>query len=242
VLRAAVEMVVGDPTARLQDRDPDRSSRRSTVGAVPTGSSTCCCALGPTATGSGRTPTGSRWTCSRPTRTAIDLGPLTPRLPDAIRTASGKVELAAPELLTALGALEDELDAPVDELVLIGRRHLRTNNSWSHNVAGLAKGQQLCTLQVHPDDASRCGVHDGGSARVRSRAGEVEVTVEVTDDLRPGVVSLPHGFGHDLEGVELTVARQQPGVNTNVLTDREDVDPLSGTAVLNGIPVEVGPA
>jgi anaerobic selenocysteine-containing dehydrogenase len=160
-----------------------------------------------------------------------------------LATESGRVELA-PDVLTAdvprLAAALD--DADEDGLVLVGRRHLRTNNSWSHNVAGLAKGQQLCTLQVHPDDAKAHGLDDGVLARVRSKAGEVTVPVEVTDDLRPGVVSLPHGFGHDLDGVQLQVARRQPGVNSNVLTDRDDIDPISGNAVLNGIPVELAPA
>jgi anaerobic selenocysteine-containing dehydrogenase len=172
----------------------------------------------------------------------IDLGPLEPRVPDVLSTASGRIELAVPLVLDELSRLEDQLDEVPDGPVLIGRRHLRTNNSWSHNVAGLTKGQQLCTLQVHPEDAGTFGVSDGGAARVRSRAGEITVTVEVTEDLRRGVVSLPHGFGHDLAGVELSVARTQGGANSNVLTDRDDVDPLSGTAVLNGIPVEVTPA
>jgi len=146
-------------------------------------------------------------------------------------------------MLEALDALRAELDAPAAEgPLLIGRRHLRTNNSWSHNVPGLGKGQQLCTLQVHPDDADRYALTDGGDVRIRSRVGEVVAAVEVSDDLRPGVVSLPHGFGHDLAGVGLTTARRQPGVNSNVLTDGAELDLGSGTAVLNGIPVELTPA
>jgi len=127
-------------------------------------------------------------------------------------------------------------------LVLIGRRHLRTNNSWSHNVAGLAKGQQLCTLRIHPDDAAERGLTDGATAIVRSAAGQVAVPVEITDALRRGVVSLPHGFGHDVDGVELTVARETGGANSNLLSDRHLVDPVSGNAVLNGLDVEVVPA
>lgn len=172
----------------------------------------------------------------------IDLGPLGPRLPDALRTSDGQLHLAPEVLLADLDRLRTDLAAGAqgaDGLVLIGRRHLRTNNSWSHNVPGLAKGQQLCTLQVHPMDAEARGLADGDAATVRSRAGEVQVTVEVTDDVRAGVVSLPHGFGHDLDGVELRVARATPGVNSNRLTPRDDIDPISGTAVLNGIPVEV---
>ncbi len=170
----------------------------------------------------------------------IDLGALEPRIPEVLRTASGKVEAAPDEVLAELTRLHEFLATPPsDGLVLIGRRHLRTNNSWSHNVAGLAKGQQLCTLLLHPDDAAQRGLLDGEVARVRSAAGEVTVPIEVSEEIRRGVASLPHGFGHDLDGVELSIARQNGGTNSNVLTDRHDVDPLSGTAVLNGIPIEV---
>ncbi|MCU0260788.1 MAG: molybdopterin oxidoreductase family protein, partial [Ilumatobacteraceae bacterium] len=127
------------------------------------------------------------------------------------------------------------------ELVLVGRRHLRSNNSWMHNIEVLVKGRPRCTLQVHPLDADRLGVVDGASARVTSRVGSVVAPVEVTDAIRPGVVSLPHGWGHDLPGTRLRVAAERAGVNSNVLADHAAMDPLSGTAVLNGIPVTVAP-
>jgi anaerobic selenocysteine-containing dehydrogenase len=172
----------------------------------------------------------------------IDHGPLEPRVPDVLTTEDGRIHLAPTPFLEGLTALEDELEADPPALVLVGRRHLRTNNSWSHNVPSLGRGRQLCTLQIHPDDADRDGLTDGGRAAVASTAGRIEVDVEVTDDIRPGVVSLPHGFGHDLDGVELSLAREKGGANSNVLTDRFDLDPLSGNAVLNAIPVTVGPA
>jgi anaerobic selenocysteine-containing dehydrogenase len=172
----------------------------------------------------------------------IDHGPLAPRLPDRLRTESGAVELAPAVLVAAVDALRQELGRPVPDLVLVGRRHLRTNNSWSHNSPGLGKGRTPCVLHVHPLDASRHGLVDGAVATVRSAVGAIEVDVEVTEDLRPGVVSLPHGFGHDLEGVELTVARRRRGANSNVLTDPTVLDVVSGNAVLNGIPVEVTPS
>ena len=124
--------------------------------------------------------------------------------------------------------------------MLIGRRHLRSNNSWMHNVTVLMKGTSRCTLQIHPDDARRLGL--GDEAKVRSRAGAVVVAIEVTDAVMPGVVSLPHGWGHDLPGVEMKVARAHAGVNSNILADDDLFDPLSGNAVFNGIPVEVAPA
>jgi anaerobic selenocysteine-containing dehydrogenase len=138
--------------------------------------------------------------------------------------------------------LEEALDAPADGLVLVGRRHLRSNNSWMHNLPTLAKGPFRCTLQVHPDDAARFALADGGSARVRSKTGEVVAQVEITDCILPGVVCLPHGWGHDAQGVRMQVAAQRPGANSNLLADEFAMDPLSGTSVLNGIPVQVSPA
>jgi anaerobic selenocysteine-containing dehydrogenase len=125
------------------------------------------------------------------------------------------------------------------EMVLIGRRDLRSNNSWMHNLDILVKGKERCTLHVHPEDAARLGVVDGASACVRSRTGEVAVTVEVTDAIMPGVVSIPHGWGHGIGGTDLSVAAGRPGVNSNLLADGDLFDPLSGNAVLNGIPVRV---
>jgi len=174
----------------------------------------------------------------------IDLGPLEPRLPDLLATASGTIELA-PELLVSdvprlrAALAERRKDAA---LVLIGRRHLRSNNSWMHNLRPLAKGRDRCTLLVSPADATRLGLADGGRARVRSRVGELVAPVIVTDEMMPGVVSLPHGFGHDAEGAQLDVARGIAGVNVNRLNDETRFDVLSGNAVLNGTPVEVAPA
>ncbi len=111
-----------------------------------------------------------------------------------------------------------------------------------HNVHALSKGRDRCTLLVHPDDAARLGLCDGARARVRSAAGELAAPVAVSDEMMPGVVSLPHGFGHDAEGAQLAVAGRQPGVNSNLLTDENRLDVPSGNGVLNGIPVEVAPA
>jgi anaerobic selenocysteine-containing dehydrogenase len=111
-----------------------------------------------------------------------------------------------------------------------------------HNVNVLVKGKPRCTLQVHPDDADRLGLADGDPARVASRVGAVTIPVEVTDGIVPGVVSIPHGWGHDLPGVQLRIAAEHAGVNSNVLADEELYDPVSGNAVLNGIPVSVAPA
>lgn len=171
----------------------------------------------------------------------IDLGPLRPRLPGLLRTLSGRIELLPDPIAAELPRLRAALAARPAALVLVGRRHLRSNNSWLHNVPALTGGSNRCTLQVHPDDAARLGLTDGGLARVAGDGGGLEVPVEVTDTVRTGVVSLPHGWGHDRAGTRLSVAATMPGVNVNQLLDGTRLDPLSGTAVLNGFPVEVMP-
>ncbi len=174
----------------------------------------------------------------------IDLGALEPRLPELLSTPSGAIELA-PELLVGdVPRLRAALDERRQDgnLVLIGRRHLRSNNSWMHNLRSLAKGRDRCTLLVNPKDAARLGLADGGRARVKSRVGELVAPVSVSDEMMPGVVSLPHGFGHDAPGAQLDVAREFAGVNVNLLNDELRLDVLSGNAVLNGTPVELSPA
>jgi anaerobic selenocysteine-containing dehydrogenase len=170
----------------------------------------------------------------------IDLGPLEPRIPEMLRTASGKVELAPEPIAADLPRLEAALERSRNGgMVLIGRRQLRSNNSWMHNIQPLVKGKERCTAHVHPDDAARLGLRDGEPARVSSRAGTIEVPVELTEAVMPGVVSIPHGWGHDADGARMTVASAHPGTNSNVLADELLLDPLSGNAVLNGIPVEL---
>jgi anaerobic selenocysteine-containing dehydrogenase len=170
----------------------------------------------------------------------VDLGPLRPRIPEVLGTSSGKIELAPEQIAADVPRLRAELGKPPNgQLVLIGRRQLGSNNSWMHNLEPLVRGQNRCTAQIHPDDAARLGLVDGGTAVVRSRAGKVEIPVEVTDAVRPGVVSIPHGWGHDVDGIRASVAAAHPGANSNLLADDTLLDALSGTAVLNGIPVEI---
>jgi len=172
----------------------------------------------------------------------VDLGPLAPRLPGVLSTPSGTVELAPGPLVADVDArLLPSLATRRDGIVLVGRRDLRSNNSWMHNLEVLVKGKPRCTLHVHPDDAARLRLADGAEACVRSRVGEVQVPVEIVDGILPGVVSLPHGWGHDDAEADLRVAARHCGVNTNLLTDGSVLDPLSGNAVLNGIPVTVEP-
>jgi anaerobic selenocysteine-containing dehydrogenase len=173
----------------------------------------------------------------------IDLGPLESRVPDVLRTPTGKIELAPEPIAADVPRLEASLASRSNGgFVLVGRRQLRSNNSWMHNLPNLVGGTNTCTLHVAPADAERIGLADGGSALVRSRAGQIVAQVEVTEDVMPGVVSLPHGWGHGQPGTKMEVAAANAGVNSNVLADELAVDPLSGNAVLNGIPVELAPA
>ncbi|MGW3351093.1 molybdopterin-dependent oxidoreductase [Nonomuraea rubra] len=167
----------------------------------------------------------------------LDLGALEPRLDEVLKTASGLVELAPPQLMEDVERLRGKLEEEPPEIVLIGRRHLRSNNSWMHNVGPLVGGSNTCTLQIHPSDADRLGL--AGEAVVRSAKGQVTVPVEPTDTIMPGVVSLPHGWGH--AGSAQNVAAEHPGVNVNTLTDETTIDVPSGNAVFNGVPVTISP-
>jgi len=168
----------------------------------------------------------------------IDLGPLKPRLPEVLRTPSGKVELAPAALVSDLDRLWSSRGDP-ESLVLVGRRHMRSSNSWMHNLEMLVKGKERCTLQVHPNDAAQAQLTDGGLCEISSAVGAVTAVVEITDDVREGVISLPHGWGHEGDDLRLSVAVKHPGTNANALTGPAGLDHVGGTAALNGVPVGI---
>jgi len=197
---------------------------------------------GPYGDGFGRKPEGLNLAKVQAAPGGIDLGELTPRVPELLRTPSGKIELAPPTLLADLQRPAQDLARQPPSMVIIGRREVRSNNSWMHNLPLLAKGPERCTALVHPTDAQRLGLADGAMARIRSRAGTIEARVQLSGDMMPGVVSLPHGWGHNLAGTRLSLAAQRPGANLNDLLDENWRDPLSGNAVLSGIAVELAPA
>lgn len=172
----------------------------------------------------------------------LDLGPMVPRLAEVLQTSSGMVELTPPYITADLHRLHQRLARPREPMVLVSRRHARSKNSWMHNIDVLVKGKDRCTLLIHPDDAASHGIADGLPAIVSSESGTVEVRAEVSDEMMPGVVCLPHGWGHDKVGTRLSVARDHPGVNNNLLAPGHLVDEISGNAVVNGIPVTVAPA
>jgi anaerobic selenocysteine-containing dehydrogenase len=187
----------------------------------------------------GRKPEGINLSKVQQAAGGIDLGPLQPRIPEVLRTPSGRIELAPPLLLDDLQRVSSALDQPVPELVVIGRRQVRSSNSWMHNLPTLAKGPYRCTALVHPADAERHGLVDGGKAHIAGLGRSVEAVVQVSEEMMPGVVSIPHGWGHDLPGTRMAVASERPGVNLNALLDERLRDPLSGNAVLGGIPIEM---
>jgi len=193
---------------------------------------------GPYGDGFGACPAGLTLDRLAEAAHGIDLGSLEPRLPEVLRTSSGMVELAPPALVSDMARLQGLLDEDPG-LVLVGRRDLRSNNSWMHNLEPLVRGEDRCVLHVHPDDAAPLGLATGTIAELSSRVGTLRVPVVVTDDVLPGVVSLPHGWGHGDPAVEMSTARRHAGVDANRLTDEHPLDPLSGTAVLNGIPVRL---
>ncbi|MER5873625.1 molybdopterin oxidoreductase family protein [Streptomyces sp. NPDC002044] len=232
VIADTLARAVGDPRSPLHGRDPDEEARLLSGRTGPERRLDLMLRLG---------PYGLTLDDLRQSPHGIDLGPLRSRLPGLLKTRSGRIELLPDPIVTELPRLRAALAERPASLVLVGRRHLRSNNSWLHNVPALAGGSNRCTLHVHPHDADRLGLTDGARARITADGGSLEVPVEVTDTVRTGVVSLPHGWGHDRSGTRLSVASAEPGVNVNQLLDGSRLDPLSGTAVLNGFPVELVP-
>ena len=168
-----------------------------------------------------------------------DLGPLKPQLPGRLKTDHGKIECFPDRVMEDLEIYAQDIDDNDAEFLLIGRRHVRSNNSWLHNSRRLIKGPNRCTMMIHPDNAKSLGLNDGDMARVFNHVGSVDIETEVTEDVMPGVISIPHGYGHGKKGVKLSIAGERPGVSMNDLTDPGIIDKLSGNAVLNGVPVNV---
>lgn len=237
-----VGSAVGDTSSRIHGRDPEEIFAATNGEKGPVRMLDYLIRTGPYGDVYGEEPEGLRLESLQAAPHGIDLGPLQPRLPDDLCTPSGRVELAPEPLRADVPRLLAALRRPPDGgMVLIGRRDVRSNNSWMHNIDVLVKGKARCTLQMSAEDAERIGIDAGGSAKITSSAGAVVAPVEITDGIMPGVVSLPHGWGHDLEGAELSVAAKKPGINSNELSTGA-MDPVSGNAVLNGIPVDVVPA
>ncbi|MFD3837879.1 molybdopterin oxidoreductase family protein [Streptomyces sp. NPDC058642] len=241
VIGQTLGKAVKEPWSPVHGRDPKELAAQLTGVSGPERRLDMMLRLGPYGDGFGVRPDGLTLERLLAHPHGIDLGPLASRLPQPLKTRSGKVELLAQPIVDDLPRLRQALAERPEGLVLVGRRHLRSNNSWMHNVPALTGGTNRCTLHIHPEDAERLGVADGAAVRVKGAGGEVIAPAEITDGVRLGVVSLPHGWGHDRPGTRLTHALKEPGVNVNQLLDGSLLDPLSGNAVLNGVPVLLFP-
>ena len=239
-LMAAVQEAVSNPESNVAGRDAAEVLSMLGDRPWPERFLDLLLRLGHRGDGFGAVPDGLSLDLLEANPHGIDFGPLVPRLPQILVTDSGRVNLVPDQIAADLPRLLEQVGrTPTSELLLIGRRQLRSANSWLHNVEVLMKGKERCTVQINPDDASRLGVSDGATVAVASATGSVELPAEVTADISRGVVSIPYGWGHGLPGSRTTVASARPGVNSNILTDSGSIDPLSGNAVLNGIPVTV---
>jgi anaerobic selenocysteine-containing dehydrogenase len=233
---------VQDPHSPAHGRDPRELAAALDGADGPERRLDLMLRLGPYGDGFGARPGGLRLRALLDNPHGVDLGALRPRLPEVLRTRSGRVELLPEPIAGDLPRLRQALGRRPEEVLLVGRRHLRSNNSWMHNIPVLTGGSNRCTLQIHPEDAARHGIADGEPVRVKGAGGEVVAPAELTDAVRLGVVSLPHGWGHDRPGTRTRHASADPGANVNQLLDGTLLDPLSGTAVLNGFPVTLSPA
>jgi anaerobic selenocysteine-containing dehydrogenase len=200
---------------------------------------------GPYGDGFGRVADGLSLESLETNPHGIDLGALKPQLPAVLQTADSMIDLAPSPIVEDLARLRKTLAQDRGDprsLMLIGRRHLRSNNSWMHNVASLVKGPSRCTLLMSPADADARRLKTGDKATLTSPAGSVTATVERTDEMMSGVVSLPHGWGHNLPGTRTAIATEHAGVNVNIVSDPNALDPISGNAAFNGLPVSVSRA
>ena len=169
----------------------------------------------------------------------IDLGPLEPSCPERLQTPNQRIQLAIPEVLADIERFVKDTDVAGDHYRLIGRRHLRDNNSWMHNHHRLMKGKPRCQLLMHPNDVAKEGWQSGMVVTIESRVGAIDAELAVSDEMMPGVVSLPHGYGHGLAGTRGEVASRHAGVSCNDITDEQFVDQLSGNAAVNGVSVRL---
>jgi anaerobic selenocysteine-containing dehydrogenase len=196
--------------------------------------------------GSGLNPFKKGLTLKKVSRSVhgIDLGPMVPRLPDRLFTADKKIQLAPEMFVSELNNLEKKENSKARgiktefDLLLVTRRNVRSNNSWFHNLERMKKDNR-CTAWVNSSDAAARKLEDGDRVRLSSGVGSIDIEIEITDSIMPGVISAPHGWGHNRDGVELSVAAKNPGVSLNDITDNRVIDTICGGAVFSGVPVSI---
>lgn len=239
VIMTLIQREVGESASAIHERDADEILAALAPRRGPNRMLDFMLRTGPYGEGFGADPNGLTLDSVAAHPHGLDLGPLEPRIPEVLRTTSGKIELAPEVIVADIARLEAKLADESNGFMLIGRRDVRSNNSWMHNLPMLVSGKPRCTLQMHPEDAAELDLANGDHARVRSRVGEIQIPVEITDTIMRGTVSAPHGWGHDAEGASLSIASNHAGVNSNLLADEMCLDAPSGTAVLCGIPVTI---
>ena len=243
VVSGLVTKAVGRKGSNVEGRDADELTKALATRRGPERILDLMLRTGPYGDGFGADPDGLSLAVLEANPHGVDFGPLQPRIPEVLRTPTGMIELAPEMCVADVERLRSVLGRPLASdggpLVLVGRRDLRSNNSWMHNLPVLVKGKPRCTVHVHPDDAARLGVANGVDVRVSSTSGAIVLPAEVTDAVMQGVVSIPHGWGHDVDGTRMATATRNAGANSNVLAGSDLFDPLSGNAVFSGIPVEV---
>lgn len=238
----AIQREIGLETSPVHGKDPAEILKALAPRTGPQRLIDFMVRTGPYGDGFGKNPDGLTLTKLEENPHGFDLGPLQPRIPEVLRTPSGKIELAPELLVEDCERLKAGLHESPTQPLLIGRRHLRSNNSWMHNIPKLVTGKPRCTLLVNSSDAARIGLANGSTATLKTRVSLADATVEVTDAIMPGVVSLPHGWGHTHDDMRMQVAQAHAGVNTNTLIDDTKLDLPSGNAILNGVPVDISPS
>ncbi|ALJ21867.1 molybdopterin-dependent oxidoreductase [Microbacterium sp. No. 7] len=241
-IRGMIRSELRSPFSRIAGRDPEEIVAMLSPRVGPERVLDFLLRVGPFGDRFGEVPDGLTLAQLEANPHGIDLGPLQPRLPEVLRTEDGLIDIAPALIVDDIPRLQREIDeGPPSGLLLMGRRALRSNNSWIHNMPSLMTGRTRSTLRISPQDAAERGLETGDTTRVSSAAGELEVLVEVTDRMPRGAVSLPHGWLHSTEGVHMETATARPGSNSNVLADEQQVDVPSWNAILSGIPVVVQP-
>ena len=245
VVSGLVAKAVARRGSNVEGRDADELTKTLATRRGPERILDLMLRTGPYGDGFGADPDGLSLAVLEANPHGVDFGALQPRVPEVLRTPSGMIELAPEVCVADVERLRAVLGRPLARdggpLVLVGRRDLRSNNSWMHNLPVLVKGKARCTVHVHPADAARLGLGDGADVRVSSASGAIVLPAEVTDAVMRGVVSIPHGWGHDVEGTQMNTAARNAGANSNLLAGTDLFDPLSGNAVFSGIPVELAP-
>lgn len=239
LLMAMIEREAKEPGSVVHGRDPDDIVAALAPRTGPERILDFMLRTGPYGEGFGTNGDGLTLARLEAAPHGIDLGALKQRVPEVLRTPTGKIELAPERIVADVARLRRSQDLSNGGMLLIGRRELRSNNSWMHNIPMLVNGKPRCTLHIHPSDAEKLGLGPGDLAKVTSATGSVVIPAELCDSIMPGVVSIPHGWGHSGDDTQLTVARDHAGVNSNLLADTQHLDEPSGTAVLCGISVAI---